>query len=183
MNFLNEFQQVQKTAQLLYDAPTLEAALDSLAEKINTDLADKNPVVLCVLNGAIVMTGKLLPRLTIPLTLDSINASRYQNKTFGRGIEWLYKPRTSLQNRTVLLVDDILDEGITLKALRDYCLQDGATEVYSVVLIEKTLEHVKPLTADFVGLTIPNQYIFGYGMDYKGYGRNANGIYACTETF
>jgi hypoxanthine phosphoribosyltransferase len=183
MAFLNEFQQVQKTAELLYDAPTLEAALDSLAEKINSDLADKNPVVLCVMNGAIVMTGKLLPRLTIPLTLDSINASRYQNKTFGSGIEWLYKPRTLLQNRTVLLVDDILDEGITLKAIQTYCFNDGAAQVYSAVLLDKTLDHDKPLNADYVGLTVANRYIYGYGLDYKGYGRNANGIYACTETF
>lgn len=181
MIVLHQFQQVQATAELLYDAPTLEAALDSMAEKINTDLVDKNPVVLCVINGAIVMTGKLLPRLTMPLTVDAIHASRYQNKTFGSGIEWLYKPRSSLQNRNILLLDDILDEGITLKAIRDYCVQDGAATVYSAVLIDKILNHSKPLIADYVGLTVPNRYIFGYGMDYKGYGRNANGIYACQE--
>ena len=181
MTALDDFNQAYASAERLIDASALEAALDAMATRINALLADKNPVVLCVMNGAVVMAGKLLPRLTMPLTLDAINASRYQNKTFGGGIEWLYKPRTSLQGRTVLLLDDILDEGITLKAIRDYCLSDGAKEVFSAVLVDKNLNHSKPLTADFVGLHVANRYIFGWGMDYKGYGRNADGIYACGE--
>ncbi|SJM94202.1 Phosphoribosyltransferase (fragment) [Crenothrix polyspora] len=114
----------------------------------------------------------------MPLNIDAINASRYQNKTVGQTIEWILKPSASLKERTVLIVDDILDEGVTLKAIHDYCLEQGASAVYSAVLVNKILDHKKPIAADFVGLDVENRYVFGYGMDYKGYLRNAAGIYA-----
>jgi hypoxanthine phosphoribosyltransferase len=133
------------------------------------------------MNGGVVLTGKLLTRLNFPLTLDAINASRYRNQTRGGEINWIQKPRTDLKNRTVLIVDDILDEGITLRAIYEYCREQGASSIYSAVLINKNLNHTKPIRADFVGLEAENRYIFGYGMDYKGYLRNAAGIYACKE--
>ncbi|WP_394752906.1 hypoxanthine-guanine phosphoribosyltransferase [Crenothrix sp.] len=175
---LNEIQQIQQTSQLLHTERQVEAALDVMAQQINTVLADKNPLVLCVMNGGIVVAGKLLTRLTMPLTIDAINATRYQNKTIGQIIEWVLKPSVSIKNRTVLIVDDILDEGITLKAIQEYCLEQGASAVYSAVLVNKILDHQKPIAADFVGLDVENRYVFGYGMDYKGYLRNAAGIYA-----
>ena len=179
---LNELQEMQQNAELIYDEQTVEAALDKMAADINSQLADADPIVLCVMNGGIVVSGKLLTRLTMPLTIDAINASRYRNQTFGSGIEWILKPRAILQDRTVLIVDDILDEGITLAAIHEYCIQQGARAVYSAVLIDKKIGRDKPIHADFVGLETENCYLFGYGMDYKGYCRNAAGIYACKET-
>ena len=117
----------------------------------------------------------------MPLTIDAIDASRYQNQTSGGIIEWLVKPETPLKGRTILIVDDILDEGITLEAIYSYCRGQGAAAVYSAVLVDKILDHEKPVTADFIGLEVENRYLFGYGMDYKGYLRNAPGIYACQE--
>jgi len=178
---LKEVQQVQENADLLHDEQTVEAALDKMAADINSKLADTEPLVLCVMNGGIVTAGKLLTRLTIPLTVDAINASRYRNQTFGSGIEWILKPRAILQDRTILIIDDILDEGITLAAIYDYCIEQGARAVYSAVLIDKKIGRDKPIQADFVGLETENRYLFGYGMDYKGYCRNAAGIYACKE--
>jgi hypoxanthine phosphoribosyltransferase len=168
-------------AEQLHTEAELEAALDTMAASINQRLADCNPLVLCVLNGGIVTAGKLLTRLTMPLSVDSINASRYHNETVGGAITWHVTPRQSLQNRVVLLVDDVLDEGITLKALVDYCHAQGASAVYSAVLVEKLLANAKPIRADFVGLNVVNRYIFGYGMDYHGYCRNAAGLYAVAE--
>lgn len=178
---LKEIAHIQATADLLYSAPEVEAALDKMAEQINTLLADRHPLLLCVMNGGIVVAGKLITRLTMPLNIDAINASRYQNQTTGGSIEWVLKPGLPLQGRTVIIVDDILDEGITLKAIRQYCLDQGAIAVYSAVLVNKILTHSKPIQADFVGLEVPDRYLFGYGMDYKGYLRNAPGIYACKE--
>ena len=178
---LEEIKHVQATADLLHSEQEVEAAIDKMAQEINIALADRNPLLLCVMNGGVVTFGKLLTRLTIPLTIDAINASRYQNLTSGGSIEWLVKPETSLKGRTVLLVDDILDEGITLQAIYQYCREQGATAVYSAVLVDKILDHQKPVTADFIGLKVENRYVFGYGMDYKGYLRNAPGIYACKE--
>jgi hypoxanthine phosphoribosyltransferase len=178
---LEEIKHVQATADLLHSEQEVETAIDKMAQQINVALADRNPLLLCVMNGGVVTFGKLLTRLSIPLTIDAINASRYQNLTSGGSIEWLVKPVTSLKGRTVLLVDDILDEGITLQAIYQYCREQGATDVYSAVLVDKILDHQKPVTADFIGLKVENRYVFGYGMDYKGYLRNAPGIYACKE--
>ncbi len=181
MTMLEEIKHIQATADLLHSEQEVEAAIDKMAQQINIALAECNPLLLCVLNGGIPTFGKLLTRLTMPLTIDTINASRYQNQTSGGHIEWLAKPKTPLKGRTILIIDDILDEGITLAAIYAYCRDQGATAVYSAVLIEKTLDHPKPLSADFIGMTVENRYLFGYGMDYKGYLRNTPGIYACKE--
>jgi hypoxanthine phosphoribosyltransferase len=178
---LKEIKHIQETADLLYSEQQVEAALDKMAEQINTALADLNPLILCVINGGIVVAGKLITRLTIPLTLDAINATRYQNNTLGGNVEWLLKPKTPIKDRNLLIIDDILDEGLTLLAIKDYCLEQGAASVYSAVLLDKNLGRVKPVSADFIGLQVENRYLFGYGMDYKGYLRNAPGIYACKE--
>lgn len=176
---LEEIQQVQAQADLIYSEAEVEAALDNMAAAINNTLKDSNPLVLCVLNGGIIVAGKLLTRLNIQLTLDSINASRYQNQTTGGVIEWVLKPSVPLKDRVVLIIDDVLDEGITLAAIKEYCLEQGATAAYCAVLADKILDHDKPIKADFVGLEVENRYLFGYGMDFKGYLRNAAGIYAC----
>lgn len=181
MNMLEEIKHVKATADLLHNKQAVDAAIDAIAQKVNLLLADRNPIFLCVMNGGLAFGGELLTRLTIPLTVDAINASRYQNQISGSTIEWILKPKTPLQGRTVLIVDDILDEGLTLKEIYRYCLTEGATSVYSAVLVDKILDHEKPVQADFVGLSVENRYLFGYGMDYKGYLRNMPGIYACQD--
>lgn len=179
---LNEIKQVQQSAEMLHSEQEVEQAIDQMADQINQFLGDRNPVLLCAMNGGIVTTGKLLTRLNFPLTVDAVNASRYRNATSGGDIKWLLKPLTPLQGRTVLIVDDILDEGFTLDALIQFCREQGASSVYSAVLVDKKLNRPKPVTADFVGLEVEDRYLFGYGMDYKGYLRNAAGIFACKET-
>lgn len=178
---LEEIDHVKKHAFCLHDEKAVESALDTMADAITEKLKHSNLLVLCVINGGIIATGKLLPKLNFPLTLDSIHASRYRNATSGSDIHWLFKPTTPLQDRTILIVDDILDEGHTLKAIVDYCLEQGASAVYTAALLNKKLGIEKPIKADFVGIDVENHYLFGYGMDYKGYLRNAAGIYACKE--
>lgn len=178
---LEEIGIVKQQALLLHSAEEVEAALDSMAAAITDKLQDSNPLVLCVINGGIIATGKLLPRLDFPLNLDSVHASRYRNATSGSDIHWLFKPTTPLAGRTVLVVDDILDEGHTLQAIVEYCQEQGASAVYTAALFDKDLQITKPIKPDFIGLTVANHYLFGYGMDYKGYLRNAPGVYACKE--
>ncbi len=178
---LNEIAQIKSSADLLHTELEIESAIDNMAEKINYLLSDRNPVVLCVMNGGVVITGKLLIRLNFPLTFDAINASRYCNDISGGDIHWIQKPEIDLKNRTILIVDDILDKGITLEAIINYCKNQGASSIYTAVLIDKKLAHKKPVIADFIGLEVENRYVFGYGMDYKGYLRNVAGIYACKE--
>jgi hypoxanthine phosphoribosyltransferase len=178
---LDEIVQVKANADLIFSEAEVETAIDKMADDITERLHKTNPVLLCVLNGGIITAGRLLTRLHFPLMVDSVNATRYQNQTSGGSIKWLLKPTEPLVERTVLIVDDVLDEGITLAAIKDYCVEQGAEAVYVAVLLDKNLGRAKPIQADFVGLTVENRYLFGYGLDYKGYLRNAAGIYACKE--
>ena len=140
-------------------------AINRLGIEITQALATATPVVICVMGGGVVFAGQLLTQLNFPLELDYVHASRYQNKTIGLTLNWQALPKLDLSGRTVLIVDDILDEGITLLAIQEKCLALGAKQVLSAVLVEKTLGHTKPIRADFVGLMVPNRYVFGYGMD------------------
>ena len=179
MNLLEEVKQVQSEADLLFSEQQVESAIDRLALEIEAHLAESNPIILTVLNGGIIFSGKLLPRLHFPLEIDSIQASRYRGTTSGGEIEWFVKPRLSLSERTVLVADDILDEGITLQVIKEWCKEQGAAEILIAVLIDKQIGRERPCQADFVGLEAENRYLFGYGMDYKNYLRNAPGIFAC----
>lgn len=183
MNLIEEVRRVAAEADCLYTEAEVEAALDRMAGEITARLADRHPVVISVLNGGILPTAKLVLKLRFPLEIDSIKAGRYQGETSGSGMRWLHKPGLSLEGRAVLLVDDILDEGITLAEIRRWCLAQGAAAVYTAVLVNKQLGREKPCQPDFVGLDAENRYLFGYGMDYKGYLRNWPGIYACKTVY
>jgi hypoxanthine phosphoribosyltransferase len=137
-------------------------------------------VLLCVMNGGLIFTGQLLTRLVFPLEIDYVHATRYGHETNGATLQWTVRPQLDLKGRTVLLLDDILDEGVTLAAIADYCRQQGAIKVCMAVLVEKLhLRKVSPgMKADFTGIEVGDRFLFGYGLDYKGYWRNAPGIYA-----
>lgn len=181
MTMLEHMAAVEASAELLYGPDEVEAAIARVADELGRRVASCNPVVITVLDGGIVFCGKLLVHLRLPLQLDSVSVGRYRGETQGSSIDWRLKPKTPLQGRTVVLVDDVLDEGHTLAELRDYCRNQGADTVLIAVLIDKQLPHPKPCRADFVGLVTDNRYLFGYGMDYRNYLRNAAGIYACTH--
>lgn len=172
------YTQLMSEADCLYTAEEVDAALDKMAQAITEKLADKNPLVLCVLTGAIIPTGHLLTRLNFPLQLDYLHVTRYGDKTSGGELDWLSEQKYSLKGRDVLIVDDILDEGITLKAIVEHCNKAGAASVFSAVLVEKCHDRKTGVKADFVGVETEDRYLFGYGMDYEGYLRNANGIFA-----
>lgn len=177
---LNEAQAVLERADCLYSKADVEAALDRMAAAIRERLGQANPLVLCAMVGGIVPTGLLLPRLQIPLQVDYIHATRYRGATAGGALQWIHRPTIPLTGRTVLIVDDVLDEGLTMAAVVRACAELGAAEVLTAVLIDKQLQRPAEglQRADFVGLQAANLYLFGYGMDYKLYLRNADGIYA-----
>jgi hypoxanthine phosphoribosyltransferase len=179
MTLIEEIRRVAAEAERLYTADDIAAAVTSVAESITAELADTHPLVLSVLNGGIFFTGELLLQLPFPLELDAIKAGRYQGGTRGAAMRWTLTPATPLKNRTVLIVDDILDEGVTLAEITRYCREQGAAGVYTAVLIDKLIGREKPCQPDFTGLTAPNRYLFGYGLDYKNHLRNWPGIYAC----
>jgi hypoxanthine phosphoribosyltransferase len=165
-------------ADLICSAEEVARAIDRLAAEISARLGDANPLVLTVMSGGIFFAGQLLPRLGFPLECDYIHATRYRNTTQGHDIEWIAEPRTKVAGRTVLLLDDILDEGITLAAIKQRLLAQGVRSCLTAVLTEKQLDHEKPASAEFVGLTLPDRYVFGCGMDVRGAWRNLPAIFA-----
>ncbi|MFA7095080.1 MAG: hypoxanthine-guanine phosphoribosyltransferase [Gammaproteobacteria bacterium] len=170
---------VYAQADVLYRAEEVEAALDRMAAEITRVLKDSNPLVIGVMTGGMIPAGRILPRLDFPLEIDYLHATRYCGETRGGKLHWIARPQTPLRDRVVLIVDDILDEGLTLAAILEECRAEGAKAVYSAVLVEKLHDRkAKGAHADFVGLQVVDRYVFGYGMDYKGYLRNAPGIYA-----
>ncbi len=168
-------------AELLIKTEEVQAALHKVAGEINAALKDAHPLVLSVMGGAVVFTGQLLPLLDFPLDFDYVHVSRYRNARTGGEMHWKVEPHESVRNRVVLLLDDILDEGHTLAALQDRIMELGAKRCYSAVFADKKHGRSKPVQADFIGMELPDRFVFGYGMDIEGAWRNLPAIYAVKE--
>ncbi len=165
---------------LIYTRKQIEAALDEQALRLTEILADRQPLVITVLNGGLIYAGNLLPRLEFALEMDYCHATRYRGNTVGAELHWQATPHRDLDDRHVLLLDDIFDEGHTLEAIAHFCHQQGARSLHTAVLINKCHKR-KPVSGfqpDFMALEVPDRYVFGFGMDYQGLWRNAPGIYA-----
>jgi len=175
-------QAVLSRADCLYDDNAVQTALDKMAVEISSELENENPIVMCVLTGGMITTSEILKRCQFPLELDYAHATRYGNKTVGESLDWYVKPHLDLKNRSVLIVDDILDVGQTLHEIVRYCENAGAKRVYTAALVDKLHDRKQGLLkADFTGLTVPDRYVFGYGMDYKKYLRNTTGIFVASK--
>jgi hypoxanthine phosphoribosyltransferase len=170
--------EVLQRADRLYAPEAVEAALDRMARDLTQRLARANPLLICIMTGGVVPFGKLLPRLQFPLEIDYVHATRYGGKLHGGDLDWRVGPSQDPRDRTIVLVDDILDEGDTLAAIEKRYRSDGARDVYKAVLVVKKRARTTDVSVEFKGLDVPNRYVFGYGMDYKGYLRNAPGIFA-----
>lgn len=169
-------------AECLHERAALEAAIARVGAAIGAALEGERAVFLTVMNGGMFFAGPLGFAIDADLEFDYVHASRYRGGTSGHDIDWIRRPQARLAGRTVILVDDILDEGYTLEALRDFCIAEGAKRVLVAVLCLKHHERRVPgLEADFVGVEVPDRYVFGYGLDYFGQGRNLPGIYALPE--
>ena len=161
-----------ENSDLVSSADEVQAAIRRLAREIERELKDRYPLVLVVMGGAVVVAGQLLPLLRMPLDVDYIHVTRYGAAITGGGIEWRVEPPRGVRGRAVLVIDDILDGGQTMRAIRERLMEFGAASFQCAVLVEKILKTEKPLCADFVGLRIPDRFVFGCGMDAKGYWRN-----------
>lgn len=173
---------VLREAELLRPPEQVEIALDRLAVAITDRLGDCNPLVLVVMNGAFIPGALILSRLRFPLQVGYLHATRYRGGIRGGTLDWIAPPPPAVAGRTVLVVDDIFDEGNTLKAILEAVRRRGATAVYSAVLANKRHNRKTPgLHVDFVGLEVPDRYVFGCGMDYKEYWRQLPAIYATRD--
>ena len=171
-------QQLLADSELILSEDQVGRAIEALALDITREMSGSSPLVLCVMTGGLYLAGALLPRLSFPLTLDYVHATRYRGRVQGEEVVWLAEAHTQVVGRHVLLVDDILDEGHTLAAIRERLMSQGALGVRVAVLVEKVLPRAKPIVVDFVGLQVPDRYVFGCGMDVYGWWRNLPGVWA-----
>jgi len=168
-------------AELIVSEEDVQAAVARVAREINAALADRHPLVLSVMGGAVVFTGQLLPQLDFPLDFDYVHVSRYGSGKQGGELHWKVEPRENVRGKIVLVVDDILDEGETLYAVKQRVLELGAIGFYCAVFADKLNGRNKPVRADFVGVELPDRFVFGYGMDLHGVWRNLPAVYAVKE--
>lgn len=172
---------ILESAECLCPADVVSAAIERVARDITDALGTAFPIVLGVMRGSVFFAGQLLPRLAFPLEFDYLDVTRYGSATRGGAISWKVSPDTAVAGRAVLVLDDILDEGHTLAAIRERLVTAGAARVLAAVLADKHIGRAKPAHADFVGLTVPDRYVFGCGMDVGGAWRNLPAIYALKE--
>ncbi|MEW9570556.1 hypoxanthine-guanine phosphoribosyltransferase [Rhodanobacter sp. Si-c] len=166
-------------ADVLFERAEIETVIADLGRRIDAALEGERAVFLTVMNGALMFAGQLALSIRTDLEFDYVHATRYRGATSGSDLHWLREPAVDLDGRTVLLVDDILDEGHTLKAVREDCLRRGAKRVLIASLCSKQHDRlVEGIASDFNGVELPDRYVFGYGMDYHEQGRNLPAIYA-----
>lgn len=179
-DLLDEIRRVRAAADCLASAAEVDAAYARMAAAITQRLGTANPLIFTVMNGGVVAAGQLLPRLDFPLETGYLHATRYGQALQGAALDWRVRPTHNPAGRSVLVIDDILDEGHTLAAICRELRELGAAEVLTAVLVHKLHERKAEagMRADFTGLDIADRFLFGCGMDYKGYWRNAPGIYA-----
>lgn len=169
-------------AEVIHSAEAVVAAIDRVAEEIDHRLRHSVPLLLCVMNGGVPFAGALLTRLRFPLDFDFLQVGRYGQATSGGALSWRVRPATPVHGRTVLVIDDILDQGVTLAAIHRHLHELGARECLTAVLADKQLDQAKPVEADFVALTVPDRFVFGYGMDIGQAWRNLPAIHALPES-
>lgn len=178
---------VLPTADVIHDRATLDAAIVRMADDIrDTYAADPvPPLFITIMHGGMPFAAQLafaLGERGFDLEFDYLHATRYRGNTSGSGLAWLHRPATPMRGRRVLLADDILDEGHTLLAVKRWCEDQGAADVRVAVLAVKVHDRrVEGVEADYIGVEVPDRYVFGYGMDYREQGRNLPAIYALKD--
>lgn len=165
-------------ADLVVPEREVDAAIVRVAGELAADYRDRYPLVLCVMNGAVFFCARLLPLLRFPLHLDYVHCSRYGDEIHGRALRWKVEPQEFVKDRHVVVVDDILDVGETLAAIKDKVLERGAASCTVAVLADKLTGRAKPVAPDYVGMEIPDRFVFGCGLDAYGSWRNLPAIYA-----
>jgi len=181
MTDIQEARAILAGAEIIHSAETVAAAVSRVAAEITEKLENSNPLVLCVMSGGVPFAGQLMTQLLFPLDFDYMHVTRYGQETSGGALSWRAAPWTAVKGRTVLILDDILDEGFTLAAIVERMKELGAAACYTAVATDKLNGKKKPLKADFVALTVPDRFVFGYGMDVRGKWRNLPAIYAMKE--
>jgi len=168
---------LDKEFEIMIPASDIKEAIWKIADKLNEDLKDKNPLMVCILNGSFMFSADLLKLIKFPCQISFVKLSSYQGTSSCGHVKELIGINEDLSGRTVLLLEDIVDSGITVKNCICQVKNTGAKEVLVATLLFKPNALKEDIKLDYIGLEIPNDFIVGYGLDYNGYGRNLPDIY------
>jgi hypoxanthine phosphoribosyltransferase len=175
---MDTIQALIRKSSVIYSEIEIKTVIQNIADQVNQTIKTDDLYVLCVMNGALIFAGQLLPHLEKNIKYSYIHATRYAASLTGGPIHWLVKPSKDIEGETVLILDDILDEGITLREIVATCEAMKAKAIYTAVLFDKEIVKEKSYIPNFIGLKVPNRFVFGYGLDCKGLGRNLPHLYA-----
>ena len=176
-------QAILSNSHILYKHDQIIFAIDQLAIKLNGKFSGKKVLLLPILTGAIPFVGILIPKLTFTVVLDYLHVSRYQNNIGQDKVSLKHEPSKNLiLNMDVLVVDDILDEGLTMEFIYKRLALHQPKSITNVALFNKKLDKKKCMEADFYGLEVENEYVYGFGLDYNGLGRNIPDLYAINNS-
>ena len=175
---MDTIQALIRKSSVIYSEIEIKTVIQNIADQVNQTIKTDDLYVLCVMNGALIFAGQLLPRLEKNIQYSYVHATRYASSLTGGPIHWLVKPPIDIEGKTVLILDDILDEGITLREIAATCLAMKAKAIFTAVLFDKEIAKEKSYLPNFIGLKVPNRFVFGYGLDCKGLGRNLPHLYA-----
>ena len=159
----------------------IQEAVRQVGEAINRDLADKNPLFICVLNGAFMFAGDLMKTVTVPCEITFIKLSSYDGLYTTGTVKEIIGLNESVVGRNVVVVEDIVDTGITMERILGSLRAKGASDIKVATFLQKPDALQRNITVDYVAMKIPNDFIVGYGLDYDGYGRNLKDIYTVVE--
>ena len=179
----DDIMQVRAHSDVLVSTAAVQLALDEMALRIARSCAQHDPLLLCVMNGGLFTTSEIARRCDFAMQMDYLQVSRYRSATSGGELHWLARPQVALAGRVVVVIDDILDRGNTLAEVLAWCRGEGAAEVLSAVLVDKRITAPRAIAADIVGVQCPDRYLYGCGMDYRGYWRNLPAIYGVRDDY
>ncbi|TLX77741.1 hypoxanthine phosphoribosyltransferase [Labilibacter sediminis] len=159
----------------------IDQAIGEIAKKMNEELADKNPLMICILNGSFMFAADLMKKLDFPCEISFVKLSSYEGtKTTGK-VKELIGLTENIEGRTIVLLEDIIDTGVTIDKIKNQLLAYQPADLKIASLLFKPEACKVDVDVDYSGLDIPNDFIVGYGLDYDGYGRNLADIYTVVE--
>ncbi len=170
-----------KQFSLSIDSEIIQNAVAKVGEQINRDMADKNPMFICVLNGAFMFAGDLMKVVNIPCEITFIKLSSYDGLYTTGTVKEVLGLSESVVDRNVVVVEDIVDTGITMEKIITSLEAKGAKEIKIATFLQKPAALQRDIKVDYVAMKIPNEFIVGYGLDYDGYGRNLKDIYTVVD--
>ena len=179
---MNKIQVQDKEFELFINAETINNVVTELARKLNEDLKGKNPLFLVVLNGAFIFASDLIKKITVDCEVSFVKLSSYAGTRSTSMVKELLGLNEVVKGRTVVVIEDIIDTGITMAGMISKLREMEAGEVLIVTCLFKPEAFAKDFTIDYIGMEIPNKFIVGYGLDYDGYGRNLPDIYKVSSS-